>query len=412
VEKSRPLEHPAEQHVDQTVRIRLPAGEVFRSALVLLAIGLGAYVLWRLRDLLFLLVLGILFATAIEPAVERLRRGPFTRGSGTLAVFLAIALAIAVPAYLLFPMVNAQAQTATANLPERVAALRPMAEQLPVGFLRDAAVNGVEYGTQVFKSPEAPRVEEVAEASTTAFNGLIGVMTVFVVAFYWTVERAQMRRTLREATPTRARDVNVVWVEIEERLGGWVRGQMMLVAIVGTVAAIGYTLIGLPAPLLLAIFAGLGELVPVIGPFLGFAPAVVMGLTVGPETALITLVFALVVQQVEGYILVPKLVGESTGVSPLTVLLGILAGYGLLGVPGALLAVPIAAAGQVVVQHALGLDRKIEQKLPEVQEEKELTDEVEEDEDEDDAVDSDEATASAPATSKAESVGPRPAVRR
>jgi predicted PurR-regulated permease PerM len=377
VSEPRPLERPPDDHVDQTVRIRLPAGEVVRTALVLLAIGLGAYMLWRLRDLLFLLMLGILLAIAIEPAVERLRRGPFTRGSGTLAIFLAIVLAIAVPLYFLFPMVNAQARTATANLPERVATLRPFAEQLPEGFVRDAAVNGVEYASQVVKPPEAPRVEEVAEASTTAFHGLIGAMTVFVVAFYWTVERAQIRRTLRESAPARARDVNIVWVEIEERLGGWVRGQMMLVAIVGAVAAIGYSLIGLPAPLLLAVFAGLGELVPVIGPFLGFAPAVVVGLTVGPETALVTLVFALVVQQIEGYVLVPKLVGESTGVSPLTVLLGILAGYGLLGVPGALLAVPIAAACQVVVQHALGLDRKIEQKLPEVQEEKELTEETE-----------------------------------
>jgi predicted PurR-regulated permease PerM len=340
---------------------------------VLLAIGLGAFVLWQLRDLVFLVVVGILFATAIEPAVERLRRGPFTRGSGTLAVFLAIFLLIAVPTYLLAPVVASQARAATTDLPGRVATLRPYAERLPEGFLREAAANAVEYGTQVLKAPEAPRVEEVAVAGTTAFNGLIGALTVFVVAFYWTVERAELRLTLREATPTRARAVNVVWVEVEERLGGWVRGQLTLVAIVGTIAAVGYAVIGLPAPLLLALFAGLGELVPVLGPFLGFAPAVVMGLTVGPGTALVTLAFAVIVQQIEGYVLVPKLVGGSTGVSPLTVMVGILAGYGLLGVPGALLAVPVAAACQVVLQHALGLDRSIERRLPEVQEEVELT---------------------------------------
>jgi predicted PurR-regulated permease PerM len=372
----RALEREPDRHADATVKLKLPAGEVARAGLVLLAIGLGTFVLWQLRDLIFLVVVGILFATAIGPAVERLRRGPFTRGSGTLVVFLTLALAITVPAYLLAPTVASQARAATTNLPERIATLRPFAEQLPDGFPRDAAVNAVEYGTHVLKAPEAPRVEEVAEAGTTAFNGLIGALTVFVVAFYWTVERAKFRKTLREATPTRARDVNVVWVEIEERLGGWVRGQLMLVAIVGTIAAVGYSVIGLPAPLLLAVFAGLGELVPILGPFLGFAPAVIMGLTVGPSTALVTLVFALIVQQVEGYILVPKIVGESAGVNPLTVMIGILAGYGLLGAPGALLAVPVAAACQVVLQHALGLDRRIEQKLPEVQEEVELTEEV------------------------------------
>lgn len=362
---------------DAVVKVKLPAGEVARAGVTLLAVGLGAFVLWQLRDLLFLVVLGILFATAIEPAVERLRRGPFTRGSGTLAVFVLIVLAIAVPAYFLFPTVAAQAKNATNGLPERVAALRPYADGLPEGFPREAASNAIDYAANVVKTPEAPRDEAVAAAGSTAFNGLIGVMTVFVVAFYWTIERAKFRKTLREATPMRARDVNVVWVEIEERLGGWVRGQLMLVAVIGTVAAIGYSVIGLPAPLLLAIFAGLGELVPVLGPFMGFAPAVVMALTVSPATALITLAFALVVQQVEGYVLVPKLVGESTGVSPLTVLVGILAGYGLLGAPGALLAVPVSAACQVVLQHALGLDRKVEDEITAVRVEKALTEEKE-----------------------------------
>lgn len=376
MEKPRALERPPEP-ADATLKLKLPAAEVARAGLVLLAVGLGAYILWRLRDLLFLVVLGILFATAIGPAVERLRRGPFTRGSGTLAVFAVIALAIAVPVYLLFPTIAAQARAATATLPERVAALRPYADALPEGFPREAAVNAVDYAAQVVRSPEAPRDEAVAAAGTTAFNGLIGAMTVFVVAFYWTVERATFRRTLREATPTRARQVNVVWVEIEERLGGWVRGQLTLVVVVGTIMAVGYSLIGLPAPLLLAIFAGLGELVPVLGPFLGFTPAVVMGLTVSPTTALVTLAFVLVVQQIEGYVLVPKLVGNSTGVSPLTILIGILAGYGLLGPPGALLAVPVAAACQVVLQHALGLDRQVEDKITAVRVEKALSEEKE-----------------------------------
>ena len=135
----------------------------------------------------------------------------------------------------------------------------------------------------------------------------------------------------------------------------------MLMATVGILAAIGYVLIGLPSPLLLALIAALGELVPVVGPILAFAPAVVAGLTVSPTTALVVLVFVVVLQQVEGYVLVPRLMEHTVGVSPLTVMLGLLAGYTLFGLAGAVVAVPVAGALQVLILHALGEQPRIQE---------------------------------------------------
>jgi predicted PurR-regulated permease PerM len=118
-------------------------------------------------------------------------------------------------------------------------------------------------------------------------------------------------------------------------------------------AGIGYVVIGLPNPFVLAMIAGLAEIIPILGPFIAFAPAVLVALTISPTTAVIVLVFAFVIQQLESYVLVPRIMGHTVGISPLTVFLGILIGATLYGIPGAFLAVPLAGAAQVILAHLL-----------------------------------------------------------
>jgi predicted PurR-regulated permease PerM len=145
-------------------------------------------------------------------------------------------------------------------------------------------------------------------------------------------------------------------MEVEEKLGGWVRGQLLLMLAIGVMAAIGYAVLGLPNPVLLGVAAGLFEIVPMIGPFLAFAPAVLVALAIDPPRAIAVLVYALVIQQIESNVLVPRVMGRTVGVSPLTVLLGILVGSSLAGIPGAFLAVPLAGALQVILAHVLRVE--------------------------------------------------------
>jgi predicted PurR-regulated permease PerM len=126
--------------------------------------------------------------------------------------------------------------------------------------------------------------------------------------------------------------------------------------IVGVVAGAGFFLIGLPNPALLGLAAAVGELIPLIGPFLGFLPAVLMALLTDPVLVIPVVIFAVVIQQIEGNVLVPRVMGHTVGISPLTVMLGILIGATLYGLPGAFLAVPVAGAVQVILAHALGME--------------------------------------------------------
>jgi predicted PurR-regulated permease PerM len=335
---------------------KLPPAEVARAGLVLLGLGVGSYLLWRVQDVLFLLILAILVATAIEPLVNRLRRGPFTRGSGVLAVYTLIVLVIGVPAYIIVPNVISQAGSFVTALPDRLQGLRPYAESLqprPVSTFAVSALDNAYQAVQVSDRPVAQ--EQVIEAGATAAHTLISFFTVFVLAYYWLVERASLKRVLLRTVPVRhARNVNTVWMEVEEKLGGWVRGQLILMLAIGLMATIGYVFLGLPNAVLLGVAAGLFEIIPMIGPFLAFAPAVLVALAVvDPTRALAVAGFALVIQQIESNVLVPRVMGRTVGVSPLTVLLGILIGAALAGLPGAFLAVPLAGAVQVILAHVL-----------------------------------------------------------
>src|SRR5262249_20991002 len=144
------------------------------------------------------------------------------------------------------------------------------------------------------QAPPPADQEQLVQAGATALHTLLSIVSVFVLSYYWLVERASIKRAALRMVPThQARNVNTVWMEVEEKLGGWVRGQLLLMLAVGVMAPLGYPVIGLPNATLLGVAAGLFEIVPMIGPSLAFAPAVLVALATDPPQAVAVLVFAL-----------------------------------------------------------------------------------------------------------------------
>jgi predicted PurR-regulated permease PerM len=132
-----------------------------------------------------------------------------------------------------------------------------------------------------------------------------------------------------------------------------VRGQLLLMLAIGVMSGVGFWALGLPNPLALAVLAGLFEIVPLVGPILSAAPAILVALAIDPWKALVVAGYALLIQQIENNILVPRIMGRTVGINPLVVLIGILIGAALYGIPGAFLAVPVAGALQVILAHTL-----------------------------------------------------------
>jgi predicted PurR-regulated permease PerM len=390
----------SEVHIDVAQPgFRLPS--VVLATLGVLSVLLVAYFAYRLLPVVVLVFVSILFATAIEPLVNWLRRGPFNRSAGILVVYTSIFLLIGAVGYLTVPVLLSQIGELGTALPGALKEARKGVDSIQSGFVRQQAttfVDAADYVVGQFvhpaptprpTDPASPQAEEtVATVTQTALGAaevFFGIITLFVVAFYWLTERTLIKRSLMSwLPPRRANRVRRVWDDIEVKVGGWVRGQLTLMAMVGLVSAAGYFGIGIKYWPVMALVIGLCEAIPLVGPYIGTAPAVLVALTqpgndglpallgtpdMGSVTrALLVVAFAMLLQTVEGNVLVPRVMKNSVGITPLTVLVSILAGASLGGLVGALLAVPIAGAIQVIVQD-IKAARESEEKFEEVTEE-------------------------------------------
>jgi predicted PurR-regulated permease PerM len=183
--------------------------------------------------------------------------------------------------------------------------------------------------------------------------GLSAISTL-IVTFYWTVEKHAVKRWLLGLFPFAHRGrVHMVWDEIEYKLGGWARGQLLLMLAIGTIFGVLFWAIDLRFWLALAILSGVTEAVPYIGPIFAGAVAALVALTESPEKAILVVVLAFAVQQLEGAFLVPRIMKNSVGLTPLTVVLAVLVGNALAGPVGSIIAIPLGATAQVIVGSVL-----------------------------------------------------------
>jgi predicted PurR-regulated permease PerM len=177
---------------------------------------------------------------------------------------------------------------------------------------------------------------------------------LFVLGFYWTLERDRTVRSLLLWVPTTRRETaRQVLDEIEGKVGGFVIGQAILCLAVGLAALIAYLLIGLPYALVLALLAGVTEIIPVVGPVLGAIPAMLVAAAAAPNKIWWVVLATLVIQNLEGYVLVPRIMKRSVGINSTVTLLAFVAFTALFGLGGALVSVPLAAILQLLIDRFL-----------------------------------------------------------
>jgi predicted PurR-regulated permease PerM len=332
----------------------LTVGRVMLFTAAALFVIFIANLLLKVTDLLFLLLIGILLATAIDPLARRLRQVGLNRPASILSVYLLIFAIIGGLISFIIPPIVAQGTDFATNLPRVADHLEQRYANSDVSWVRNAAHGGAEKLRQLSDNP--PDVTGVLKDQglnvvSSVFGTLLSIVTVLLISFYWLTERTLIRRALLGFVPIpRRMRVNDIWTHIETKLGLWFRAQLVLCGIIGASCALGYGLLGLQYWPLLALIAGATEIIPILGPWVGGVPAVLVALTDGPVKAIIVAVFIIVLQQVEGNILVPRIQGDAVGLTPLTVILAILAGTKLAGPIGGILAVPISAIIQVLVQ--------------------------------------------------------------
>jgi len=317
---------------------------------IVIVVGIVATVAAAI-DVVVLLFVAVLLASALEPVVGTVRgRVPLGRGSTILLVYLTFFVSVIGLALIIVPTAISQGEQVIAGLPAFfesaqgwAATLRPEILSTSVSAVLGSLANVVTPGPP-------PDPEEVAEVGTLAAEAAITLATLLTIVFFWLIEHARWQRYLLAYVPAdRRAGARDAWNEVESRLGLWVRGQLLLMGAMGLATGIAYTVLGLPVALLLALIAALAEAIPIVGPLLGAIPAVLVAATVSPELAVVVAGVYIVLQLIEGSVLVPLVMRNTVGISPLLVLLSLLVGGAVAGVLGALLAVPVAASIEIIL---------------------------------------------------------------
>jgi predicted PurR-regulated permease PerM len=324
------------------------------TALVIIEL---ARVLTQVSGILIAILIAAILATGLAPLATRLERARWGRRGwhlsrvwSILVIFLLVIVFFAGLSALIVTPVVIQAREFLADLPEHLQRLEALAAEWKARYpwLPDLSelVRRLPSELNRLSRYSGP----AAGVAIRVFGGLATVVTVFFLSFYMLVEGPKVKAGVLALFPQSRRGrIADVLERIGAKFGGWIRGQLLLGLIIGTAAGIGVSIAGLPFPLLLAIFAGITELIPFIGPILGAIPAVFLALFQTPWKLLFVIGWYALIQEAEAHIVVPRVMRSVVGLSPLLTIIALIIGAQLLGAIGALLAVPVAAALQVIV---------------------------------------------------------------
>ena len=341
--------YPSAQPYNWTFR------RVVWATLVLVSVAFSFWLLYRFYQVVFILFIAIVIGTVIRPAVAWLHRRGLPTTVGIILVYTLLLGLLIGFGLLLFPLIAEQSATITTAVPGYYQSLREWVVTYPNQWLRrlgqflPMTLSGQgpvqQTGQQLLDS-----AGQLLNYAASAAQVLFGVTAILLLAFYWTLDGPRTIRSLLSLVPVGQREsIRELISAMETKVGSYLAGQAILCLIVGLMALVAYWLIGLPNALALAFIAGVMEAVPMIGPLLGAIPAALVGLSVGPDKLVWVIVATLVIQQLENSLLVPRVMRKAVGVNPFVSLLALFAFSSLLGLAGALMAIPIAAMIQILL---------------------------------------------------------------
>jgi predicted PurR-regulated permease PerM len=313
----------------------------YKTIVFTIAFLLGLWILWSVRDILLLLFLCLIFMEALNPTISKMEKFKIPRPVAIIMVYI---LVIAVFSFALAGMV-----------PILVTQTSELIRILP-GTLQNFqffGISAVDLSSQ-FKLIETLPAD-IAKTILSLFSNIFSGFVVLVITFYLLLERRHLNKYSLQISGNKGQAIIVkIADQLEDRLGRWVNGELLLMTIIGVLSYAGYLFVGLPYALPLAIIAGLLEIVPNIGPIVTTGLAILIGFTVSPLTALFAFVWGIFVHQSENNFITPKIMKETVGLNPVVTILVIATGAKLGGIGGALLAVPIYLTIETITRVLLG----------------------------------------------------------
>lgn len=308
-----------------------------KTILKILFITLAIFFLYAVRDVLLIVFVALVLAAAIDPSITTLERRGIPRGFGIAIIYIGIIAVLSLIVVLFIPVVTSQ-------LDQLVKAFPSLYER-GFAFLQNAqgtpAVGDLQKSLSSLTETLGNITQGFFNHIFSFFGGLVSVLGILVLTFYLTMEEKGMKRLAMDLAPAKYRPyLTQLFHRIEDRLGLWLRGQLMLGLIIAIMTYIGLSLLHVKYALVLALLAGITELIPAVGPFIGAIPAVIVAASQSPTLALSVTVLYIIIQQLENHLIVPRVMAKATGLNPIIVIVAILTGAKIGGIVGVMLAVP------------------------------------------------------------------------
>lgn len=298
-----------------------------RTVIFIALFSLFLWFLFLIRSVLLMLFISLILMSALNPSVRRLEEYKIPRWLAILIIYIIVLAVFVFGISGIIPPLVEQTSSLINSIPD---------------FFQQFKVLGVDekvIASQFSQFASIPT--NVIKFLFGVFSNLLTILAIGLITFYLLLERKNLDRYLTVLFgEDKEKEIEAVIDKIELKLGGWVRGQLFLMTFVGLLNYLGFRIIGVSFALPLAILAFLLEIIPNLGPTLAAFPAILIALTLSPVKALVVAGWALVVQQIENTILVPRIMKKAAGVNPLVTIISLAIGFKLAGVGGAILAVP------------------------------------------------------------------------
>ncbi|HAV11277.1 MAG TPA: hypothetical protein DCX32_01910 [Candidatus Moranbacteria bacterium] len=321
--------------------IEISTGIVVRTIFIVLALWL----LYFVRDILALFFISVILTATLDPLVDWMKKKKIPRPLGTFMIYIAAIALIGTAISFLIPPLVGQFQDFNEKIPQYA----ERTNQLFLGIESYAASHGLQFNAESFIrdmfSNAFQSSEQLFSRTVGVVNFFVSVIVVLSLTFYMLVKEEGMKRFIMTITPRDHQEYVLSFFDrIHNKIGRWVFGQFILMLAVFAMSFAVLSAFNVPFALLIALVAGLLEVIPYIGPIISATIATLLGFLISPVVGLIVLGSFIIIQQIENHILVPQIMKKAVGLNPVAVILVLLIGAKLGGVMGTILAIPLATA--------------------------------------------------------------------
>jgi predicted PurR-regulated permease PerM len=326
-----------------------------KTVIFIAAFAIGLWLIVQLTSIIIVLVLSFILLSALLKPVQWLTSKNIPRIISVLIIYIIIILLIGVVIGTILPPLISQTTEFSSKLPQIISSTDNyiIFHRIPVENLSTIMAKQINQFSG-----------DLVVITSKVVSSVVLVVTMFVLTLYLLLDWKNLIKVISSpfSGVEERRIINII-SKVEDGLGRWVRGQLLLSLVVGVLTYIGLTIIGIPYALPLALIAGILEVLPIVGPIIAAIPAILVGLTISPIMAVAAAATFLIVQQLENHLVVPVVMSRVVGVRPPIIIISLLIGAKLAGITGAFLAIPIIVVIKILTKELLNEEEQLEESL-------------------------------------------------